>query len=48
MITASNIMTTAVVSVNPQTPTGEIARLLLENGISANEILALREAGVVG
>jgi CBS domain-containing protein len=34
-MTARDVMTTEVVSVNPDTPTRQIARLLLEKGISA-------------
>jgi CBS domain-containing protein len=32
---ASDVMTDAVVSVRPDTPTSQVARLLLDNGISA-------------
>jgi CBS domain-containing protein len=36
---ASDVMTKAVVSVHPDTPVREIARLLLENGISAVPVI---------
>lgn len=36
---AGDVMTKAVVSVHPDTPVGEIARLLLDNGISAVPVL---------
>src|SRR5208282_1355932 len=36
---ASDVMTDAVVSVRPDTPTSQVARLLLDNGISAMPVV---------
>ena len=36
---ASDVMTTAVVSIGPETPTGEVAKILGDNGISAVPVI---------